>query len=128
MEAANRRDKLWLSARVAALNAAREAQRIEYWNNAQVAALEATKKVATEIPNEAADNVAYIAAWSVQWRVVSDLMAQRGYNEGNPFEPLLEICKLGVWPIGLVENPETKQQEFVVFVPPIVTSPSPTQQ
>lgn len=44
--------------------------------------------------------------------IVQDLMPQRGYGTGDPLEPLLRICYLGCWPIGVVG------QEFVIFIPP----------
>lgn len=47
------------------------------------------------------------------WVTVMDLMPQRGYDKGNPFESLIKIYKLGCCPIGVVNH------EFVIFVPPV---------
>lgn len=53
------------------------------------------------------------------WTVVSDLMPQRGYNRGNPFEPLVRIYEFGCWPIGPVTDIKEGRQEFVIFIPSI---------
>lgn len=57
------------------------------------------------------------AVQCARWIIVKDLMPQEGYNKGNPFEPLIEIYKLGCWPIGIVPN-EKDEKEFVIFIPP----------
>ena len=66
----------------------------------------------------AAWNAARDAAGGAVWIVGKDLMPSRGYNTGNPFEPLVEIYKLGYWPIGIVLN-QNGEKEFAVFIPPI---------
>lgn len=71
---------------------------------------------------EANHDARWYAAQDAAWIVVKDLMPARGFSEGNPFEPLMEIHELGYWPIGPVINKETGIKEFVVFVPPVVKS------
>lgn len=56
----------------------------------------------------------------VKWSIVEDLMPKRNYPNGDPFEPLIEIYKLGCWPVGRV-NPvgsgyRSPKGEFVIFV------------
>ncbi len=81
----------------------------EPWYANWEAAYEATKDVAWDMIQDAT------------WIVVKDLMPARGYSKGNPLEPIMEIYKLGYWPIGPVINKETGIREFVVFVPPVVS-------
>lgn len=66
---------------------------------------------------------AWGAAWYATWVVVEDLMPPKGYTQGNPFEPLMEIYKAGCWPIGEYKGMDAEEnyvikEEFVIFVPP----------
>ena len=38
-----------------------------------------------------------------QWIVLEDIMTQKGFEE-NPFKPLVELHKKGLWPIGVFEG------------------------
>lgn len=68
------------------------------------------------VVEQALENVWHDTVDAAQWIVVEDLMPKAGYTKGNPFLPLIEIYKLGYWPIGPVED------EFVIFSPPIKRS------
>ena len=105
---------VWDTVWVAAWNAARDAAGGAVWIAARDAAWDAVWGVA----RGAAWNAARDAAGSAVWIVGKDLMPSRGYNTGNPFEPLVEIYKLGYWPIGIVLN-QNGEKEFAVFIPPI---------
>ena len=62
-----------------------------------------------------ARSVAYDAAGCAAWIIVSDLMPEEGYPNGNPFEVLIEIYQMGCWPIGQTVRDQKKQ--FLVFIP-----------
>lgn len=106
-----------------------ETKRYAAKDSAEEAARGATKEptvfrewLTPSLTREWAEQTAAIDAIEyATWVVVSDLMPQRGYTQGNPLEPLMEIYKLGYWPIGSVKN-SSGQEEFVVFVPPIQKS------
>jgi len=85
----------------AAWGAARDVAREGNWD----AAWSKTRKVAEEAVRDAA------------WIIVEDLMPKYGYK-GNPYEPLIKIYEMGCWPIGVVKNPQGKN-EFVIFIPPV---------
>jgi hypothetical protein len=57
---------------------------------------------------KAVEDAAQIASWYISWQVVSDLMEKKKYQ--NPFAPLMDMFKRGLWPIGAV------QQNYVVLV------------
>jgi hypothetical protein len=62
-----------------------------------------------DVVEKAIEDAAQIASWYISWIVVADLLTQKNYQ--NPFAPLVELFKLGLWPIGVV------QKEYLVFVP-----------
>ncbi len=103
----------------AALGTARYAA----WSAAGEAALGAA---ARDMAQDAIRGVKWDATWDAgrdatrgaEWIVVKDLMPQKGYSKGNPFEPLMGIYELGCWPIGIVPDQNGKK-EFVVFIPPV---------
>lgn len=103
-------------------NAAESAARNEAWDTMNTV-LDVTFDSAErgEACNAASWDAAEDMVRNAEWIIVEDLMPQRGFTKGNPFEPLTEIYKLGLWPIGEVVNPEGKE-EFVIFVPPLQKS------
>lgn len=58
---------------------------------------------------KAVDDAVQTASWYVSWQTVDDLMAKKKYL--NPFAPLMDLFKRGLWPIGTV------QQNYLVLVP-----------
>lgn len=71
----------------------------------------------------AGESTKWVSTWDARWTIVGDLMPARGYSKGNPFEPLMEIYRLGCWPIGPVATKKRKTEtEFVVFIPLVVSS------
>jgi len=99
------------------------------WVAAWDAAWDAAGGAAVVVRDTAWDavwGVARGAAWSAArdaaggavWIVGKDLMPSKGYDKGNPFEPLMEIYELGYWPIGIVPG-QNGEKEFAVFTPPI---------
>lgn len=53
-----------------------------------------------------------------KWISLKDLMAKNGFRE-NPYQSLLALYELGLWPIGIVKD--KSKHYFVVFNPPIDT-------
>lgn len=105
-------------ARGVARETARNLARRVVLKAARGAAWSMTRGVARSVVRSAAVDAALDASWGAEWIVVEDLMPQRGYDKGNPFEPLMEIYELGCWPIGIVPD-STGKEEIVVFIPPI---------
>ena len=101
-------DAAWDAAFGAADDAARDAARGVAWSTVSVQAWVAGADIARVATLGTADGAA--------WVTVKDIMPKRGFEKGNPFSPLTEICKLGCCPIGVVPN-KTGQQEFAVFIP-----------
>lgn len=64
------------------------------------------------------DHVINSVKYFMTWTVVEDLMPKNGYANGNPFEPIMEMYKMGLMPIGITKN-DDGQEVFTVFVPPI---------
>lgn len=50
------------------------------------------------------------------WIAVKNKMPHKGYDKGNPFKSLMEICELGCWPVEIVPDQNGKK-EFVIFIP-----------
>lgn len=53
------------------------------------------------------------------WIIMQDEMPKEGYTKGNPFLPLVELYKKGLWPIGSLNA------QFSILIPP---SPDPQWQ
>ncbi len=125
-------DMDWFPAWNNARNAAKAATRSKAWNMARDAILAETKEAAKDSIVSVAEEAARKVAWDVaeetaevmancaQWIVVADLMGSRGYRHGNPYEPLVKLYEMGLWPIGLVRNEQTGKVEFAVFHPPVL--------
>lgn len=62
-----------------------------------------------DVVEKALEDAVEIAGWCTSWMVVDDLLEQKGYK--NPFLPLMELFRMGLWPIGIVKN------EFIVLIP-----------
>lgn len=60
-----------------------------------------------------------VAAYAAMWILLEDYMSQQGYQNGSPFEPLIDIYSLGYEPLGYVKK--GRRESFAVFVPPIQT-------
>ncbi len=93
-------DAAWAAAWAAAWDAARAAARTAAWAAASAAARDAAR--------DAAWAAARAAASGAQHLVVADIV---GWP--SPWEPLLDLWRLGCWPIGVVRG------EFVVYVPEV---------
>ncbi len=111
------RDATRDAARGAALFRARDAAQYAARYAARDAARKAAREAVLDAEWDAAWSAARDAARGAEWIIVKDLMPQRGYDKGNPFEPLIEIYELGCWPIGIVPG-QDGNKEFVIFVPP----------
>lgn len=72
---------------------------------------------------------AYFGAWTAsnqvtagaKFYIVADTIVEHGFTQ-NPFEPLIDIYRLGYKPIGILveEHDGEKMQAFGVFQPPLV--------
>ena len=119
------RNEAWGAACEAIRCAAWEVDRCAAWDAASGAAWGAACDAASDVTWGAAWEAASDVTWGAEWIVVKDLMPQRGYDKGNPFESLTEIYELGCWPIGTVPDQNGKK-EFIIFVPPIKKPPKTT--
>ena len=100
------RDAAYGAAYDAAYDAACDAARGAAYDAAYGAARDAAYGAAYDAARDAARGAAYDAARGAAY-LISGL-------ENNPFSSLIEIYALGCVPVGIVD------EEFVVFVPPIV--------
>ena len=100
------------AARDAAEDAARDAAEDAAWSAARDAAWSAARdaagSAARSAARDAAGDAARSAAWAAEYRTVADLV-----DWPSPWEPLVDMWRLGCWPVGVVRG------EFVVFVPPV---------
>jgi hypothetical protein len=76
------------------------------------ALFDAIKTLPTSVTRSVILSSTVVTARCAAWILVQELMPQRGYKDGNPFAQLIEIYKIGCWPIGVVRG------EFVIFIPP----------
>ena len=90
------------------LTDARSTTRDAAWNAAWAAAGNAARAAAWDAAGNAAWAAAWAAAFEARYLMVADLL-----DWPSPWEPLLDIWRLGCWPIGVVSG------EFVVFVPDV---------
>jgi hypothetical protein len=106
------RDAAWAAARAAARDAAWAAAWDAAWAAAWAAAWDAAWDAASAAARAAARDAAWAAAWAAasgaQHLVVADIV---GWP--SPWEPLLDLWRLGCWPIGVARG------EFVVYVPEV---------
>lgn len=58
---------------------------------------------------KASEDMARIVVGNVSWNLMEDLLLKKKYS--NPFDPLIELCKMGLWPLGC------HNKQYVVFVP-----------
>ena len=115
----------WIAAGDATWSAAWDAARSSIRDSAGEMARSAVQGAARNV-TWMARKVARGAEWGAtrnavqgaEWIVVKDLMPQRGYDKGNPFESLIGIYELGCWPMGIVPD-QNRKKEFVIFIPHI---------
>lgn len=62
-----------------------------------------------DVMNKAVEEAAEACSWYISWEVVGDLLAAKNYQ--NPFTPLVELFKMGLWPLGAT------QKEYLVLIP-----------
>ena len=68
---------------------------------------------------DAVPAVSRIACDAVRWTAAQDKMQKHEkYDKGNAFEPLLDLCEKGLWPVGLTRALGT-YSEFVVMQLPV---------
>lgn len=70
---------------------------------------ETTEITEVEIVDKAVDDALETIGWYISWAMLDDYFSKKKYT--NPFTPLIELWKLGVWPVGVYQN------HFVILVP-----------
>ncbi len=87
------------------------------WMFLQEMALEMLQEDLRGIMFDVSWAIAYDAARNSVWYIAEDEMKTRGHE--NPFEPLMEIYRMGLWPIGLIREKGIfgTRRCFAVFVP-----------
>jgi hypothetical protein len=62
-----------------------------------------------DIIEKAIEDAVAIAGRYIAWRIVEDHLTKKKYT--NPFTHLMELFKMGLWPLGIVQN------QYVILIP-----------
>lgn len=62
-----------------------------------------------DVAEKAGEQAGEVLGWLVSWFMLDSFLSEKNYL--NPFVPLVELFRMGLWPLGAVEN------TYVVFVP-----------
>ena len=110
---ASARDSAWDSARDSARASARDSARASAWDSAWASARDSARDSARASARDSARDSAWASARASAFEVIKDLMKKKGYKV-NPFEKLLQLWEMGLYPCGVLKN-----KKFVIYYVPL---------